>query len=911
MNIYGENSEAGLTNGGEVDGDLEIKGDLEVASLLTAKNLTVTDTLTATTAIFVDELKISDALIDCGVGNPSDNLNLGLLQNYNTGGVNLKAGIVRSKDDGRQYILNDCESVLPSFNLSFLPRGGITMSNLECSSATVGAYALPTDTGTSGQVLTTDGIGNCDWEAIGGFDQSLNTTDDVEFKSTTYDQFKIESTGTLNITGGVDKGRLKIFDGGFHFWERSDDTTGGVSTRNYKSRGTLTNPTGTINGDRISRFVASSHDGTDFGEGVVIECDTTQTWTGTAHGSEYCIATTDNNEIATTRKLLLNTSGVNIGDSSTGYRLPYTRGTDEQVLKTNGAGVVTWQDTYDQPLNTTDNVEFATITTGFLSCAGTTMAGVLNNTNGNVLISGNDTDLSMTSDLADTNKISFYKTGSSDFVEIINLPNSNQLDFSFITNGPLTVPLNLAPDGATISKLTVGGPGSSYTLPSIRGTVGQVLQETGGGVVEWVTPTISYGSQNITANTTATPIPVQGTFYTVEGTRVSGLLKDFTSGTNGLTYTGDGGVFDGVCSITWAIDNANQDQCAMAIFVNGVSFGLMEGALDDNNAYPRNCTTNALFTLVTGDVIDLRVANLSGTDGILVRTLSLSVNAIEDAGTVTSQAVQTMQQTFDASSVPQITTVTPLTLRGSGGSNKTLAFQDSVGVERASINNTGLVSVNGFQNTGSSVFEAGTTFGTGSVYQMPVNAVGMSEGSILTYDAGSLIFKPEAPAVQAGWSSISRLDQRTIENNGLELRLTFGMPNLTIPANTLKAGDSFKITSTGLVSATNVFEIATYRLKLGGGLGTLVAGGFPFALGVGNSLQFYTIETLLTVRSVGGSGQLVSVTTYNYGGNLIGQSNTSTINTTVSQAWSSTWQWSNTEPSNKIQQEIWISQKIV
>lgn len=58
--------------------------------------------------------------------------------------------------------------------------------------------------GTDGQVLTTDGAGNFTFTTVtsGGtaYDQSLNTTDDVEFNSVTADSFVSSGTGTPSIT---------------------------------------------------------------------------------------------------------------------------------------------------------------------------------------------------------------------------------------------------------------------------------------------------------------------------------------------------------------------------------------------------------------------------------------------------------------------------------------------------------------------------------------------------------------------------------------------------------------------------------------------------------------------------------------------------------------------------------------
>ena len=72
-------------------------------------------------------------------------------------------------------------------------------------------------------------------------------------------------------------------------------------------------------------------------------------------------------------------STLKIGTSPTDYTLPSTRGTNNQILKTNGSGIVSWQnDTsgFNQTLNTTDNVIFnqATLSSKILNANGNAAA---------------------------------------------------------------------------------------------------------------------------------------------------------------------------------------------------------------------------------------------------------------------------------------------------------------------------------------------------------------------------------------------------------------------------------------------------------------------------------------------------------------------------------------------------------
>jgi len=145
MDIYGNSAEAGLTNGGTINGSLEITEDLDVVG-----------TLTAGTIITEQELEVKDVLITCGIDNPADSSNLGLLEEYQIGGGTKRwAGLVRSFSDKTQYLLEDMAvKPTPGSDVTNLPRARLAVADLQISN-----YSMPSLDGTLGQVLTTSGGG--------------------------------------------------------------------------------------------------------------------------------------------------------------------------------------------------------------------------------------------------------------------------------------------------------------------------------------------------------------------------------------------------------------------------------------------------------------------------------------------------------------------------------------------------------------------------------------------------------------------------------------------------------------------------------------------------------------------------------------------------------------------------------
>jgi len=125
MNFLGQNNSSdSLSSGGEIDGDLDVLGDVDCV------NLNVSDTATISTVITEQELEVKDPLITCGVDNPSDSLNLGLLEEYNDG-VDKWDGLLRSKNDKSHYLVKGAiAKPTPSQNITLLDTGKLILNQL-------------------------------------------------------------------------------------------------------------------------------------------------------------------------------------------------------------------------------------------------------------------------------------------------------------------------------------------------------------------------------------------------------------------------------------------------------------------------------------------------------------------------------------------------------------------------------------------------------------------------------------------------------------------------------------------------------------------------------------------------------------------------------------------------------------
>lgn len=128
-----------------------------------------------------------------------------------------------------------------------------------------------------------------------------------------------------------------------------DNPTDNFAWTFQRARGTLASPSAVQSGDRLGQLTFTGHDGSAYGNAVALVSDTTQNWTGSAHGANLQFATTANGSTSRTTRMIVDQDGkVYIGDStSAGYLsgssggLALTaQGTNQSVVLTpSGTGV--------------------------------------------------------------------------------------------------------------------------------------------------------------------------------------------------------------------------------------------------------------------------------------------------------------------------------------------------------------------------------------------------------------------------------------------------------------------------------------------------------------------------------------------------------------------------------------------
>ncbi len=194
-------------------------------------------------------------------------------------------------------------------------------------------------------------------------------------------------------------------------------------------------------------------------------------------------------------------------------------------------------------------------------------------------------------------------------------------------------PIRVAEQASFANEVIIGDTrATQYTLPQSRGTVGQTIRQNEAGLTSWVDPTPppanSYGNYFMAGNSLQTAVAVPGLFTPIVGIMQSSERAGFAFAPNVLQYTAaDTGRFLITASVSWELTGGAGDDCAIAIGKNSavVQGSLQRTRLDDNNNFPRNCTTSAIVELSTGDQVDARICNFEDTTPLLVTDLSFTV----------------------------------------------------------------------------------------------------------------------------------------------------------------------------------------------------------------------------------------------------------------------------------------------
>jgi len=467
MDIYGNTSDIG--SGGEIFGDIDIDGDLK-ANEGEFDNLNVIDTLTTDVLISRESVETKDTLLHLGVDNVADTANLGTFWEY-VDGVKKYGGMVRDKTTKKIRVFKDeLVKPAPGSDISTYP-----LASLQCDGLDAGA---------------------------------------AKFNSVELSPWTATGAGT-NLTFAEATGRGEVefvnFGAGNHgiCVRSANNVSQGAGIRTFRSRGTLAAPTALANNDVVDERVGLAYNGSGYHSVGWLRWRTRGNQTPTNSGSVCEFDCYPLGSTARTRVLKLQTDGVTVGTDADGYLLPTSRGADTQILKTDGAGVVSWADSpFNQNLNTTDTVAFNQMTTrtnseiggATINNFGSSSFWQHQNDIGGSTIQHNKsrgTKSVPTAVLGNDNLYvqncrgyngTIYKNGAS----MRALATEN---WTGAANGA-NLKWFITPTGTTIEKqyLTLSGSGlnigdasanTDYTLPTTRGADTQILKTDAAGAVSW------------------------------------------------------------------------------------------------------------------------------------------------------------------------------------------------------------------------------------------------------------------------------------------------------------------------------------------------------------------------------------------------------------------------------------------
>lgn len=213
----------------------------------------------------------------------------------------------------------------------------------------------------------------------------------------------------------------------------------------------------------------------------------------------------------------------------------------------------------------------------------------------------------------------------------------------------------------------------------------------------------------------------------------------------------------------------------------------------------------------------------------------------------------------------------------------------------------------GLNLLGGSAFQLNTTI-TGSLVRFStVSGATVIARDTLTLDGINISSGSTVPKQVA-------LTTTVVANTAAETDIS---PTFVIPANSVKAGDTFMIVASGTGSTPAGTATGTLRIKIGTQAFVMTfrddSGGFgePSFLQTGfstsNAFNSWSATTYITFRSIGASGRAVGYMSYTgflsgigFTTNLIYHSTGSTVNTTADQNLKMTWDWNTASTNNTV-----------
>jgi hypothetical protein len=196
----------------------------------------------------------------------------------------------------------------------------------------------------------------------------------------------------------------------------------------------------------------------------------------------------------------------------------------------------------------------------------------------------------------------------------------------------------------------------------------------------------------------------------------------------------------------------------------------------------------------------------------------------------------TLQQAYDNSNPATILindTNSSLSLQSNIGrfDADVLRVRDNSGTSQLAIFDNGSVVANGTIVSGTALSSPTlditglASFGAPpNVYTIPIDKSSATNGDFLIYNSLTSALEFGLPVVPYTFPTYSRLTDRTIVANALELPLTDGSPSLIVPANYISPGDTFRIVSSGNIRFLNNVQLFSFKVYYGNPLsaGTLV-----------------------------------------------------------------------------------------
>ena len=204
----------------------------------------------------------------------------------------------------------------------------------------------------------------------------------------------------------------------------------------------------------------------------------------------------------------------------------------------------------------------------------------------------------------------------------------SQVDQVFVNPTGLTV-LELSSNGVCIDN--------RYTLPRTTPSYGQYIRATadndagGKRITKWTSPSFA-SHYYIDNNLTAVALPGANSYVPLGiGRTVAATSADFVSGVDGLQYTGIDTLNFVVTASMTSISSGPQNETYRFKFSVGgtpLNAGSASVRLDNTNTYPVTTTMSTILSLVTGQKVDVVVANLASTQDLIVSDFTLTLHCI-------------------------------------------------------------------------------------------------------------------------------------------------------------------------------------------------------------------------------------------------------------------------------------------